>query len=665
MFCKLAISNFKKSTKEFLIYFLTLAFGICLFYTFNSIEAQQAMLQITKSQKELVKVLVQMISYISIFISVILAFLILYTNKFLIKRRKKEFGIYMTLGMDKKDISKILILETFLIGIIALVVGLFVGVFLSQGLSVLTAKFFETDLNSLKFIFSVVALKKSILYFSIIFLIVMVFNVISISRYKLIDLIYANKKSEKLRFKKLWIPMIIFIASIGVLGLAYYRILNDGLMNFDGKLLVTVILGAVGTFLFFMSLAGFVLKLITMNKRLYYKNLNIFILRQINSKVNTNFISMSMVCLMLFVTISMLAGGATFAYIFSNDIKESNPYDISIRIGYNELEPSNEVNLKSQECVNKLKNNFSNIEEVKLYNLESIKYKHILAGIEPSKEKNFEYIKEAKVDIIKISDINKILKMQGKEELKLDNNKYYTICSIESVQKYFENYLIKNGTININNKELTPYQNKTIELVLQDNMAKEDTALVVPDEVLNGMDPTHSLINVNYGNGDVNKNNELVKEVVEQVNGETMYSNTTSRSLMYEQSMSLKVMIIYIAIYIGIIFLITSAAVLAIQQLTESSDNVERYALLRKIGVEQSMINRSIFIQICIYFLVPLSLAIVHSIVGIFVLNDTISILGQTNMFVNICITAGTIIIIYGGYLLATYFGAKNIINND
>ncbi len=665
MFCKLAISNFKKSTKEFLIYFLTLAFGICLFYTFNSIEAQQAMLQITKSQKDLVKVLVEMISYISIFISVILAFLILYTNKFLIKRRKKEFGIYMTLGMAKKDISKILIMETFIIGVFALVVGLIVGVFLSQGLSVLTAKFFETDLNSLKFIFSMVALKKSILYFSIIFLIVMIFNVISISRYKLIDLIYANKKSEKLRFKKLWIPMIIFIASIGILGLAYYRILEDGLMNFDSKLLITVILGAVGTFLFFMSLAGFVLKLITLNKRLYYKNLNIFILRQINSKVNTNFVSMTMVCLMLFITISMLAGGATFAYIFSNDIKAANPYDISARIGSENIEPSNEVNLKSQEALNKLKNNFTNLEEFKLYNLETIKYKNILAGIEPSKEKNFEYIKEAKVDIIKISDLNKLLKMQGKEELKLENNKYYIVCSIESVKKYFENYLIKNDTLIVNNKELKPYQNKTIEVVFQDNMAKEDTALIVPDEVLNNLEPTVSLININYTNGDVNKNNELVKSLISEIDTETMYTNVTSRSLMYEQSMSLKVMIIYIAIYIGIIFLITSAAVLAIQQLTESSDNVERYALLKKIGVEQSMINRSIFIQICIYFLVPLSLAIVHSIVGIFVLNDTISILGQTNMFVNICITGGTIVLIYGGYLIATYFGAKNIINND
>lgn len=665
MFCKLAISNFKKSTKEFLIYFLTLAFGICLFYTFNSIEAQQAMLQITKSQKDLVKVLVEMISYISIFISVILAFLILYTNKFLIKRRKKEFGIYMTLGMEKKDISKILILETFLIGVVALIVGLIVGVFLSQGLSVLTAKFFETDLNSLKFIFSIVALKKSILYFSIIFLIVMIFNVISISRYKLIDLIYANKKSEKLRFKKLWIPMIIFIASIGVLGLAYYRILEYGLMNFDSKLLITVILGAVGTFLFFMSLAGFVLKLITLNKRLYYKNLNIFILRQINSKVNTNFVSMTMVCLMLFITISMLAGGATFAYIFSNDIKAANPYDISARIGSENTEPSNEVNLKSQEALNKLKNNFTNLEEFKLYNLETIKYKNILAGIEPNKEKNFEYIKEAKVDIIKISDLNKLLKMQGKEELKLENNKYYIVCSIESVKKYFENYLIKNDTLIVNNKELKPYQNKTIEVVFQDNMAKEDTALIVPDEVLNNLEPTVSLININYTNGDVNKNNELVKSLISEIGTETMYTNVTSRSLMYEQSMSLKVMIIYIAIYIGIIFLITSAAVLAIQQLTESSDNVERYALLKKIGVEQSMINRSIFIQICIYFLVPLSLAIVHSIVGIVVLNDTISILGQTNMFVNICITGGTIVLIYGGYLIATYFGAKNIINND
>jgi putative ABC transport system permease protein len=124
MFYKLAVKNVTKSMKDYTVYFLTLMFGVCLFYMFNSIDSQTAMLKLSSSQQQAVKALTQIIGYVSVFISVVLGFLIVYANGFLMKRRKKELGVYMTLGMPKGKISIIIIVETLLIGLISLAVGL-------------------------------------------------------------------------------------------------------------------------------------------------------------------------------------------------------------------------------------------------------------------------------------------------------------------------------------------------------------------------------------------------------------------------------------------------------------------------------------------------------------------------------------------------------------
>ena len=211
MFFKLAIHNVRRSLRDYAIYFLTLTFGVCLFYVFNSMDSQQAMTSLNSNQREIIQLLTSAIGYVSIFISFILGFLVVYSNRFLMKRRKKELGIYMLLGMDKGKISRILIIETLLIGIFSLGIGLAVGIFASQGLSAITAGIFEMDLSSFQFTFSLSAFYKTLLYFGIIFLIVMIFNTISISKYKLITLLQASRKNESFKVRNIWISIIAFI----------------------------------------------------------------------------------------------------------------------------------------------------------------------------------------------------------------------------------------------------------------------------------------------------------------------------------------------------------------------------------------------------------------------------------------------------------------------
>lgn len=148
MFSKIAINNVKRSFKDYFIYFITLTFAVCIFYSFNSIEAQNSMLEMGKSTTAFMSTLNTLIAGASVFVAFILGGLIAYANNFLIKKRKRELGIYMTLGMSKGKISRILIIETILIGLISLIIGIVLGIIVSQGLSILTAKLLAVDRKS-------------------------------------------------------------------------------------------------------------------------------------------------------------------------------------------------------------------------------------------------------------------------------------------------------------------------------------------------------------------------------------------------------------------------------------------------------------------------------------------------------------------------------------
>lgn len=125
MLFKLSVKNIRKSIKDYAIYFLTLILGVAIFYMFNSLDSQEAMLKASSSTLDIVGMLIDLISGVSVFVAIVLGFLIVYANNFLIKRRKKEFGLYMTLGMGKWQISRILVFETIFIGLFSLVIGIF------------------------------------------------------------------------------------------------------------------------------------------------------------------------------------------------------------------------------------------------------------------------------------------------------------------------------------------------------------------------------------------------------------------------------------------------------------------------------------------------------------------------------------------------------------
>ena len=214
MFSKLALRNVLRSLKDYSVYFITITFGVCIFYIFNSMESQTVMSFLGGKASAYVTAFLGIIDVISVFVSVVLAFLILYANPFLIRRRKKELGTYLLLGLPQGRVAGLLFLETLLIGLLALGVGLALGLFLSQFISIFTAGLFSITMQEFYFVFSARALGKTFLYFGVIFLVVMAFNSLSVSRCKLITLLQADRTNQDLKLKSIPASVCMFAAGI-------------------------------------------------------------------------------------------------------------------------------------------------------------------------------------------------------------------------------------------------------------------------------------------------------------------------------------------------------------------------------------------------------------------------------------------------------------------
>ena len=331
MLFKLSLKNIARSIKDYAIYFFTLILGVAIFYIFNAIESQTVMMNVSSSTYELIDLMNNMLSGVSVFVAFILGFLIIYANRFLMKRRNKEFGIYLTLGMSKRKISLILFFETLIVGVISLVVGLVLGTALSQVMSLLVANMFEAKMTEFEFVFSSAACLKTLIYFSVMYVLVMIFNTYAVSRSKLIDLLNAGKKAEKVKMKNPWICVIVFIISVCTLAYSYWCVtggISD--MQSGNTILIPIALGAISTFFIFWSLSGLLLKIFMSMKNVYYKGLNSFTLRQFSSKINTTVFSMTIICLMLFFTICILSSAISIRNSMTANLQTLVPVDIEI-----------------------------------------------------------------------------------------------------------------------------------------------------------------------------------------------------------------------------------------------------------------------------------------------------------------------------------------------
>lgn len=666
MLTKLAFKNIGKSLRDYAIYFLTLVLGVSIFYMFNSIYAQQELMEITKVPVLETPPIMAMLSVISVFVAVILGFLIVYANNFFIKRRKKELGVYMILGMEKSKISIVLILETVLIAIVALAVGLLLGILGSQFMSIFTANLFEADLTKYKFIFSFDAAVKSVEYFAIIFLIVILFNAVVLHKAKLIDLLYGEKKNETPKIKSTLVSVILFVVSVAMLAVAYIVILQyDATTNpNENYIKIPVVLGAVGTFLLFFSLSGIFMKLLKSKKKFYYKGLNMFVIKQLNSKINTNFISMSIVCLVLFLVIVVFSSGYSAQNIISAQLREQVAYDFSLDGEYRGPESNPEEDIpeifinfpKEIQTSREIKN----YAEYSFFNMEETGGKYGDYDLDLSVLGS--NISDSPLYFMKLSEYNQLRKINGLTPCNLSDNEYLIIYEDSDLSVVADQFINKNIPVTVEGNALQTA--KKAERLTFGNRYFGGIVFVVNDSLTENLWEQKRVLNINCISDEASISfQEKLEEYRNEAGAEAAFMNYKSKINIYAGNITDKATAAFLAIYLGFVFIITGAAVLAIQQLSEAADNKERYCLLKKLGADKKLLDKALFTQIFSYFMIPLLLAIIHSIVGIKAVYNLLIQLGQVNIASSIVLTAGFVILIYGAYFLLTYMGSKNIVN--
>ena len=661
-FFKLIIKNVHKNLRDYLIYFLTLMLAVSLFYAFNSISDQPAFSEMSMTRALLYQQLDKMISVLSVVISLVLAFLIIYANQFLLKRRKKELGIYMMLGMKKGRISRIFAGETFCVGVIALGVGLIFGFILSQGASLIALKLFAIELDKYQLVFSIGAFQQTVICFALIFFIVMLFNVWSVSNVQLISLLTASRKNENINTENRVFPVLMFVLSffcIGTAGILFYR---NGILPSRKKISFQIagIALAIGSFLLFYSLAAVFSQFASSNKKFYLKGLNTFLVRQIGSKIRTNYVIMTIVCGLLTITICAVSIGSSTALAMNELAQSATPYDLNV-LSDVDIDGDSSIADYLATCDIQITDYAENMKQISIYEAD-MTYAELFEGQKVNLWAIDEAMPEIKVSAISISDFNLALSMQGKEPITLKAGEYLLNCNYKGTFQYISEALRNHPELTIGGITLRRASEELLqETYYMTSVGNNDRGtLIVPDSVAATLPKDINVLLVQYKQG-INTS-EVLQKMIPIGLDETHGYRYTEKNMMYDMFYGINALVTFLCCYIGLVFLLVCAALLALKQLTETTDNIYRYNLLQKLGAKRRQINRTLYAQTAVFFAVPLAVAGIYSILLVGKGMEIVEEFMNLHISTNVGITVVLFLIVYGSYFLATYLSCKRMV---
>lgn len=613
MFFKLALRNVRRSFRDYGVYLLTLTFGVCLFYTFNSLEGQGAMVYLAQNGSPMVEVIQACISIFSVFVAVVLACLILYANRFLLRRRKRELGTYLLLGLGQGQVSLVLVLETGLVALVSLVLGLGLGVLASLGLSQLTLSMFQISMDGMLGLhFSLKAAGKTVLYFGLIFLLVMFFSGVQVSRAKLLDLMQGDRRNEPLRQRSLTWAVFQCVLGVVCLGVAYIMLLTFGMMILAMPMLCVpmLALGTVGTLLVFRSLSGFVLRLAQSRPGFYYKNLNLFTLREWMSKVHSTYLAQTVICILLLLAMGITASSIGLNSTLDALAQDQAPFDLTIQNQNGDVEQVDfDGELKAA--------GFDTAEKLSWQRDFLVYYGDTaVTGLYSS-------------GVIGLTDYNALRERQGMGP--------YTGALPAAI----------------------PWEE--VCRLVNDGLGMD--MVVVDDAMLSQLEVRRQIWVADYAGDKEATEQELFSALAELP--QTCITRTESRLMLYQELVGNKILALFLGLYLGITFLLAAAAVLALQQLSQGADNAGRYAILRRLGAQEGMVSRCAVEQVALAFLLPLALALIHSVVGMKAANDLIAQAGKVDALQSTLFTALMLLVVYGGYFLATALACRSLALQD
>ena len=677
MYARIALGNVRRSIRDFGIYFLTLVLGVAVYYAFNSVTQQSAVLRLSGNMRTLVQELGTIIRGVSIFVAVLLAFLVLFGNRFLIRRRKREFAIYLTLGMDRRHVSGIVAMESLAVGAGALVVGLAVGVLLSQALLYATARLFNTHVTGFGLMFSGQACAYTVMSFAIIFLVVGALNVLEVSRFRLIDLMNADRKGEKSLVRNLPLSVALFVVSLALIGVAYHELRVNGMYAIDWRFNLATALVSVGTFLLFFSVSGFLLRLGQSARGFYLRGLNMFALRQLSSRVNSAWVSISIVCAALFLAITSTCGGFAIVSSINQSVSAITHYDVSVAM-YSTAQTSHasdadDVSGSGKEALLKASvpdwdSLVADSARIDLYqdpsmrlNLKALRGD---TGVElpDSFAKYTNGLDKVPIYVVSLSQYNATLALRGDKPATLKANEALVTTDMNNMVSFWQRVALKREGFDFLGTAMR-LRARSTTMEYQNSVNTSVGTIVVPDAALESkraqLEPLSSLLNVKAA--DSRAEARLYKEVVKAHQPGLLFA-AESKSTAKEEVVGLTAIVGYLALYIGFVLFVSCAAILAIQQLSDVAESAPRYRVLFDLGAERSMVNHAILAQIATYFLFPLVVALAHSYVALGVLGGVIKSLGVLDFLRPLGVTMAIVLVLYGGYFLLTYGMARGVI---
>lgn len=724
MLCKLAWGNVRRAGRDYLVYLLTLTLGVTVFYAFNTISMQVDIAGI--DEKGLAQVMGSMLGDLTYFLAGVMAFLMVYANNFIMKRRKKEFGLYQVLGMGRGRVATIMALETVIVSVVAFVAGIVLGVGLSQLMTFFTASLFKTQIANFHFFFSVHAFNLTLACMLVMFVLTLLLNLRAVRRTKLIELMGAERRNESIKTRNPWIAIAIFVVGVVLVGVAYYRLLRDGfpLTATDSKLQeamnqfgITTAMVTVGTFALFWGLSGMLIKLLQSLRGVYWRGLNMFTVRQLAAKVNTVCFSMGVIAMLLFLAITSVTCGTSIANVMNENLERYNPADMSQTYVYytpdtldyykEYVNPSDEADrmVPADTTVDlypawhgRDSSADNNDETGKKVDIADVAGEHVQIdsylsypfgssnpSVTPSEmckimgEKLPKAFGGSNADTMGLfvtpaSQYNKLRQMMGEEPVHIGHDQYLLTCDMggELVDLYTK-YMAGGHALTLGGHTLKPATDKSDEdtaAIANSSMGSNPGTVVVADELLSqlNLQPYSSSLLVNYKQGmDTTEADESIKYTLPDdllVDGKKPGSWGTfiTRSEMYTQAAQMNGLISYLAIYIGFVLVVACAAILSIQQLSNVADGSRSYRVLAQIGCDDRQIRHSVMAQQAVFFLFPLAVGLAHSFVALKVIIELVSIFGNMSIGGTVGLTCAIFLAAYGGYFLVTYLMSAGMV---
>lgn len=724
MLCKLAWGNVRRAGRDYLVYFLTLTLGVTVFYAFNTVSMQVDIAGI--DEEGLAQVMGSMLGDLTYFLAGVMAFLMVYANNFIMKRRKKEFGLYQVLGMGRGRVATIMALETVIVSVVAFVAGIVLGVGLSQLMTIFTASLFKTQIANFHFFFSVHAFNLTLACMLVMFVLTLLLNLRAVRRTKLIELMGAERRNESIKTRNPWIAIAIFAVGVVLVGVAYYRLLRDGfpLTATDSKLQeamnqfgITTAMVTVGTFALFWGLSGMLIKLLQSLRGVYWRGLNMFTVRQLAAKVKTVCFSMGVIAMLLFLAITSVTCGMSIANVMNENLERYNPVDVSQTYVYytpdtldyykEYVNPSDEADrmVPADTTVDlypawhgRDSSADNNDETGKKVDIADVAGEHVQIdsylsypfgssnpSVTPSEmckimgEKLPKAFGGSNADTMGLfvtpaSQYNKLRQMMGEEPVHIGHDQYLLTCDMggELVDLYTK-YMAGGHALTLGGHTLKPATDKSDEdtaAIANSAMGSNPGTVVVADELLSqlNLQPYSSSLLVNYKQGmDTTEADESIKYTLLDdllVDGKKPGSWGTfiTRSEMYTQAAQMNGLISYLAIYIGFVLVVACAAILSIQQLSNVADGSRSYRVLAQIGCDDRQIRHSVMAQQAVFFLFPLAVGLAHSFVALKVIIELVSIFGNMSIGGTVGLTCAIFLAAYGGYFLVTYLMSAGMV---